>query len=203
MHVIQNAKVNATPYGNLTRQQVTSLAGLRWLANRNIEFALKTRADQRLYSRDFLELLTSIVRFFPRVRDRSESVSRIVVTYQNSFNDRFLSASDFLQFGSTRDLVQMWESVESSTLPRELAAEQIIAGSYLLSLGWPRDNLFSLENWRKAQSEVFGFVDSSSLDLFWLKYSSREFLWRRYGREPLAEVQQRDWLDAMFAEHTN
>jgi hypothetical protein len=186
-------------YGNLTRQQVTSLAGIDLLERSRIKFAVKLRTDQRLYSDSFLEQMFASTRMFPASKLPGRlSSHRIFLTYQNSFIDRSLSGSDFLQFGTTEDLCNFWKSLDDQIVSGEMAPEQILMGSYLRRCGWVEQDLFTRDSWDRAMRDVVGFIDSSSLDLFWAKYSSREFLWRRYGREPLREVTLRDWYKSML-----
>lgn len=201
--VIQNEKVDHPYYGNLNLQQKTSREGLSHLSKLGLQFALKTRSDQRLYSESFLQQLIFLTEVQPRNHGVCASgTSRIFVTYQNSFIDRALSVSDFTQFGQTKELLQLWESIDSRSLPKALAPEQVLLGSYLLSLGWDEASLLSPATYERAMGEILGFVESSSLDLLWYKYSSREYLRRRYGRifgpEPLRELSAADWYSALL-----
>lgn len=198
--VLVESEVVVDPlYGNLTRQQVTSLAGIELLMSARIKFAVKLRTDQRLYSDSFLEQMFASTRMFPASKlPKRSSPHRIFLTYQNSFIDRSLSGSDFLQFGATEDLFHFWKSLDDKSVSGELAAEQILMGSYLLRCGWVEQDLFTRASWDKAMRDVVGFIDASSIDLFWAKYSSREFLWRRYGREPLRELTSRHWYQSML-----
>lgn len=198
VEVVESEPIDGGRYGNLTRQKHTTIAGLIRAEKLGSKFALKTRTDQRMFKSDFIEQFQALSFAFPRLESgQLASKSRIFLTYQNSFIDRPLSGSDFVQFGEISDLLQMWSSVDQYELSVDLAAEQILAGSYLLSLGWAAEGIFDSSNWEKAMAEVFGFIESSTVDLLWLKYSAREFLWRRYGSEPLTEVTQRDWLNSI------
>lgn len=197
--VLENEELDYSDFGNLSRQKVTSLAGLNELLSMKLNFALKTRTDQRIYSSDFIEQLLSLNAIFPRHDSKQrDSSSRIFITYQNSFIDRPLSGSDFLQFGKTADLARLWESQGQYNFSESLVAEQVLLGSYLASIGWPEESLFTEDSWNKAMGRIVGFIDFGSLDLFWFKYSSREFLWRRYGAEPLKEISPRIWYEAML-----
>lgn len=199
VHVVLNKPLLGPYYGNLNRQQVTSLGGLSRLKEFGITYAIKTRTDQRIFNPHFVEELLVAERFFPPSRfESSLNKSRIFLTYQNSFRDRYLSGSDFLQFGKTNELVNLWESIDARRMPVDLAPEQILIGNYLIKLGAEREDLVSEDSWSSAIGSVFGFIDSATLDLFWLKYSSREYLWRRYGEEPLREISSADWYAAML-----
>lgn len=199
VHVIESEPLISPYYGNLNRQQKTSLEGLAKLRELGITYALKTRTDQRIYSPNFVEELLVTERFFPpSIFGSSSNKSRIFLTYQNSFRDRYLSGSDFLQFGVTNELIEFWGSIDAMRMPTDLAPEQILIGNYLLKLGSKSEGILSEGSWNNAIGSVFGFIDSATLDLFWLKYSSREYLWRRYGEEPLREISSADWYAAML-----
>ena len=108
--------------------------------------------------------------------------------------NRHLSGSDFLHFGETQDLIKLWSSIDAKLLPMNLAPEQILLGSYLLEIGWKLEDLLTEKTWADSMEKIVGFADSAAIDLFWLKYSSREYLWRRYGYEPMREVTPADWF---------
>ncbi len=199
--VIQNKPSDSSFSGNLTKQQQTSIAGLEYLQKQGVSYSIKTRADQRIYSAGFIESLLATKNLFPPAQTQGKKIAcRIFLSYQNSFLNRYLGGSDFFQFGQTSDILNLWNSIDASKKQNQiigLTSEQIILGSYLSYLGWPIENLYSMETWNRAMAEVIGFVDHCSLDLFWLKYSSREYLWRRYGKEPLIEIKPRNWYEAM------
>lgn len=199
VHLIESEPLISPHYGNLNRQQATSLGGLAKLRALGINYALKTRTDQRIYNPNFIEELLVTEKFFPPSKfESSLNKSRIFLTYQNSFRDRYLSGSDFLQFGVTNELIEFWAAIDAMRLPTDLAPEQILIGNYLLKLGSESEGIVSEGSWNNAIGSVFGFIDSATLDLFWLKYSSREYLWRRYGEEPLREISSADWYAAML-----
>ena len=199
--VIENREISNPYYGNLNRQQTTTLAGLKALQSLGVKYAIKSRSDQRIYALNFVTYLRQMSRLFPptSVPNRSSDI-RIFITYQNSFLDRHLSGSDFLHFGETQDLIVFWKSIDSQNLPVDLAPEQILMGSYLLSCGWSSEGLLTNQTWIESMRKVVGFLDSSALDLFWLKYSSREYLWRRYGKEPMKEVTPADWYSSLLGD---
>lgn len=198
INVIESEPLKNAFYGNLNRQQLTTLSGLEMAAELGCENALKTRSDQRLYGRNFLGQLAALSGAFPLKELNPRGItSRVIVTYQNSFLDRPLSASDFLQFGHTNDLLKMWKSLDTLEVSPHYAPEQVLLGSLALELGWSKELLFTSETWSEVRAELLGFVDATALDLFWFKYSSREHLWRRYGSEPLTELSPLDWLESM------
>lgn len=199
VHVVENEPLADPHYGNLNRQQLTTLAGLSKLRELGVSYAIKTRTDQRIYNPHFVNELRVAERFFPPLKFESKSnKSRIFLTYQNSFRDRYLSGSDFLQFGLTNELIDLWVSIDTKRMPTDLAPEQILIGNYLLKLGAGFENLVSERSWKIAIGRVFGFIEPAALDLFWLKYSSREYLWRKYGDEHLREISSSDWYSAML-----
>jgi hypothetical protein len=182
------------PMGNLSRQIETSLKGIRAAEACDAKFVLKVRTDQRLYSNLAIDYLRSVIKIFPARRHLGSVKGRIIFLSSNSPIARVQGASDFMQFGHLEDVQKFWASSLKRKLPSHLSPETIITASYLLELGWQRKDLLTTESWVRAMKEVFGFVDGSSLDFFWHKYSMREYLWRRYSGPHLDEVTNAFWL---------
>jgi hypothetical protein len=185
------------PRGNFSRQLQTTNLGIRSAKHNGAEFVLKTRADQRMYSPLSLPYLISTLRLFPSLDKNGGTLGRIVFPSSNTFVDRILGATDFMQFGFVDDVEKLWLSAAQLDFPSDLTPEQTITASYLSALGWDRDGLFTEVTWTKAMAEVLAFVDGSSLDFFWHKYSMREYLWRRYESPPLHEMTQAYWFSVM------
>lgn len=186
--------------GNFSRQVETSIQGIHAARSTGAKFVLKVRADQRLYSHLSLHNLYAVMKLFPAKSSDGSLKGRIIFPSSNTFIDRILGATDFMQFGHIEDVQKFWASSLKYDLPEHLTPEQTVTASYLLELGWARDGLFTRETWIRAMREVFGFVDGASLDFFWHKYSMREYLWRRYDSPPLDEITQAYWLRIMADE---
>ena len=183
--------------GNFSRQVETSIQGIHVAKSSGAKFVLKVRTDQRLYSHLSLDGLLSLVMLFPPISSDRSLRGRIIFPSSNSFVDRILGATDFMQFGYLEDVQKMWTSSLRFEFTKDITPEQTITASYLLELGWEREGLFTSDTWIRAMREVFGFVDGASLDFFWHKYSMREYLWRSYGSAPLDEITQSYWLKIM------
>jgi hypothetical protein len=197
--VVLTEPIESPEHGNISRQVATTLAGVRRAAELGAKRILKTRTDQRIYSPTSLALLEGVLQHFPVGRSALGGlVGRIVCTTMNTFLDRHLSVSDFLQYGYTLDVIRFWESAFRHPLPKTLAAEQLLTGGLLLDLGWAPEDLFSESSWMLAIRDIFGFVDASALDLYWHKYSRREYLWRRYAHSVNQEMTQGFWLSTQI-----
>lgn len=185
------------PRGNFSRQLETTNRGIEAARLYGADFVLKVRADQRLYSPLSIPYLLATLKLFPALLNDGCARGRIVFPSSNTFVDRILGATDFMQFGFLDDVEKLWLSAAQLDFPADLTPEQTITASYLSALGWDRDGLFTEATWTKAMREVLAFVDGSSLDFFWHKYSMREYLWRRYESPPLHEMTQAYWFSIM------
>jgi hypothetical protein len=183
--------------GNLSRQIQTTLQGIEAAQASEAKYVLKVRTDQRLYSNLAIDYLQSVLTIFPAESHVGQVKGRIIFPSSNSFIDRVLGATDFMQFGHLEDVLKFWTSSLRHSLPSNLEWETIITASYLLEIGWERETLLTKESWTLSMREVFGFVDGSSLDFFWHKYSMREYLWRRYSGPDLNEVTNAYWLKTL------
>ena len=194
VQIVLSEPMENPPLGNLSRQIETTLKGIRAAEASDAKFVLKVRTDQRLYSNLAIDYLRSVIKIFPARCHPGSVKGRIIFSSSNSFIDRVQGATDFMQFGHLEDVQKFWASSLKRKLPSHLTPETIITASYLLELGWQRKDLLTTESWVRAMKEVFGFVDGSSLDFFWHKYSMREYLWRRYSGPHLDEVTNAFWL---------
>lgn len=183
--------------GNLARQRATTLAGIEALRSKNLQFLLKTRSDQRIYNSDFLKVLNWYASEFPLAAPQGglKADARLLFVSMNSFRNRPLSASDFLTYGTVSDSEKYWETGAFDSKDNLIPEQKLLLG-YLHKLGLQSQEV-SLRSWYIALSSVIGIVDATHLDLFWPKYSMREFLWRRYMDVGLEELGFPDWLMIM------
>lgn len=176
---------------NLERQYKSTQAGLDVLRMRSVKYALKTRTDQRFYNQSAVHYLKLLHTKFPP--SLSDLEGRILFPSQNSFINRPLSASDFMQFGFTSDLTFFWMPVRSDSNTRVHTPEQTLVLNFLTNLGVPVDSNKLDKLWLDALAKVFCVFDASSIDWFWLKYSNREFMNRKYSDSGLNEFSPGYW----------
>lgn len=186
---------------NLQRESVS--AGLRAARDMGCQFALRTRSDQRFYSDHALTFLHATLEAFRP--PHTGSASRIVTTSLDTFRFRLYGLSDQFHFGRVEDLLNFWHPLdveddaihtdnERAVSARRLGLPEVtLTVSFLARTNWTPQ--WTLGDWWRALADRFVVVDASTLDIYWPKYTSREFRWRRYGpQSPLEELNFADWL---------
>ena len=193
VHIILTEPLEGSQTTNLMRQIATTQAGIRHAKKLGVQFVLKVRTDQRFYSPEALKYFHDVLNQFP-IETTSRAKGRVLFASRNSFVERPLSASDFLQFGHVEDIEALWNAPLDYQFEGELVPEQLILGAYLRSLGWKDQDLFSHEVWMRTMRDLLVFIDTEPLDFIWHKYSQREYMWRRYGDSERREVTFAFWL---------
>lgn len=182
---------------NFNLQVKSTLEGLKFMQSLGVEYALKTRTDQRIYSQNALTALLSMQRCFPAI----DGGGRVIAVSLDTFLERPFGLSDMLQFGHLRDLIALWSvPLARSEAPATWSERGYVNESYLAHTFALRRSKydFSLDGWLAALREVFCVVDAGSLDLIWRKYSDREYRWRSYKPQDLTELTFLDWLSFML-----
>jgi hypothetical protein len=208
VNVVTSSLPRTPGVGNSNLQIVSSEAGVRLSLKLGKEFTLKTRSDQRIYSPSAISLMKFLVQKFPLVHNLPNQLSRLVFTSTGTMLKRVYGLSDFLTFGKTLDVLKYWsitdeESPAYINLARlskypefsnpEIVPEVKICSQFLQRTGWKLE--WTQEDWRRALIDRFLVLDAASLDLYWNKYSSREYLWRRYDDDETDEFTFGDWAD--------
>lgn len=181
---------------NFNFQVKSTLEGLKLIESLGVGYAVKTRSDQRIYSQNALTALLSLQRNFPA----KNGGGRVIAVSLDTFFERPFGLSDMLQFGHLRDLQSFWSvplarsDAPTSWIRRGYVNESYLAYNYALRHSTYD---FSFDGWLAALRDIFCVVDAGSLDLFWRKYSDREYLWRRYNTQSFTEVTFVDWLSVI------
>lgn len=177
-------------------QRTTSLAGIQKLKEQGCEYVLKTRTDQRLYAPRMLSLMTKLINRNP-IRINCSALARIIVCSMSTFSDRLYNISDMVVFGKTDDVLRYFSCPEDkrdlTSLPKityhnylqsradysKLRMGEIwFATHYIESLGY--ELKWTYEDSEFYRNELFLIVDDAILDLYWPKYSNKEYRWRNY-----------------------
>lgn len=192
---------------NHNLQMTSTAAGVLAVREAGLEYCLRSRSDQRLYGSGAVPAMWAALQAFPLTRGGLEARGRIVTTSLDTFRYRLYGISDQLHFGYTSDIAQFWDGFQDDRGPdwthptpktlREQAllrlTEVHFCTRYLEQMGWRL--AWTLEDSWSAFRDCFIVLDASSLDLFWPKYSSLEYRWRRYSAiSPLEEFTFADWL---------
>jgi hypothetical protein len=170
--------------------------------------AVKTRADQRVYAQDFVGMLESAERYFTQRSVAGERKSANITTLSlDTFKFRLYGVSDQFQYSSVDTLLEYWSAPYDDRLPsvvevgpqaqrqyaRSRLSEVWLCSHFLESRG---ERLrWTLEDSWRVYRDLFLILDTEALDLYWPKYTNREFRWRRYmGLSPLEELSHSDWI---------
>ena len=178
---------------NISLQQASTQAGLREAGNCGATFVVKTRTDQRFHAPNSLNLMEQLLHYFPA----KGGSTRLGTVSLDTLRSRRFGLSDMLQFGSLQDLVSFWDFEPSDFVDSVHSGEHDWANESFLAfqfLSKEQDIEFSAEAWMTALRSRFLICDASSIDLYWNKYSNREYLWRRYGVGEHQEFGFADWL---------
>lgn len=192
---------------NSNLQMASSHAGVLMAKELGCQFVVKSRTDQRIYNDQALSLFHGLMKAFPLSMDVSLQEERIFAVSMNSFAYRMYGVSDMLQFGRISDMCRFWSGdVDERRIEEPICAkshrdfaqrnicEVFFCTEFLKKTGWsPQWTL--TDSWHAIGSR-FCVVDSSSLDLFWPKYTSVEERWRSYQGDPrFQEIDFGRWLE--------
>lgn len=219
VHVVTSAKPDNAGISNCNLQLVSTQAGLLEAQRLGSIWALKSRADQRIYSKTAISFFRNMLELFPKAWKPVDEVhpiqNRLISISLDTFKYRLFGLSDFLMFGHIDDMATYWATeldrrVEipggaEATTPREYSKKEIVEVYFMVNflrrIGW--EVQWTLDNYRLALAKHFVVIDSSSIDLYWPKYSAREHLWRGYTPSLLEPVTFSDWLSYHLAAPVN
>jgi hypothetical protein len=208
---IFNSKPKFAGFSNINFQIESTKNGLLKAKELGVEFAIKTRSDQRFYAKNIDQFLLNIVSIFPLDSSVRIQKYRIVGLSLNTFKYRMYGLSDMFNFGHIDDMLLYWDipfddrrfnsnniKVFNKTL-RTYAewriCEVLLATEFLIKTTHKLE--WTLEDSWRAFSYNFCIIDSKSLDLYWGKYSMLEDRWLNYevGFNMYEELSFKDWLN--------
>lgn len=172
--------------GNVNLQLTTTRAGLRALREAGVEFALKTRTDQRLHSPYALLFLRSLLKAEPLGPTASGSGLGGRIMMLSPYSRLYFpqAVSDFLTFGHLEDVLKFWSmpllEPQNAEADRQVSIETRLVRHFLSSLGWRWED--SDESHWASLRDIFCLVDHGQLDWFWYKYD----YWLENRMEPRA-----------------
>ena len=193
--VVFSKKPGSAGHANLNLQLLSTFSGLSQVDSSR-QLVLKTRSDQRIYNPFALDILAFYHRF--NVTDTNEKPTRLVFSSFDTFRNREYGLSDFLAFGTLEEQLTYWSyplEPGDTEVPGiiEPTPEQILSHRYI------KQKLGNAAGWDDGLRQLFAVVDNSSLDLFWPKYSAREFRWRSYNGGRLSELSQGEWFSRLLS----
>ena len=207
--VILNSKPASTGISNINLQITSARSGVRAAKELGVEYALKTRTDQRIYAPNVADFLYAITETFPVKGDWSRQRKRIVGCSLNTFKYRMYGLSDMLIYGHIDDMLLYWDieldgrtfdeeqrrqaTVSFRSFARWRVCEVYLATEFLAKLG--REPQWTLRDSWSVFADHFCVIDKEPLDLFWPKYNHREYRWLSYDEDiRMHELSFRDWL---------
>lgn len=177
--VLRNKKPEFFGTQNINLQLTSTKAGLNYLKEKQVDYVLKCRTDQRITKHiDFIKYFINLLKQFPS-ETTTALRNRLVITGLNSFEHRLYGVTDMLMFGNIDDMRLYWNidlQQEAVVLleesPRYFIKNNIAEG-YLVNTFFRKLNFtpnWSEENSNHFLKSFFLIIDKEQLDLFWYKY---------------------------------
>lgn len=189
--VIQSNKPENAGYFNRNLQLKSTKKGIEKAKELRVDYIFKTRTDQRFYKPDILSFFISLLEVFPCNDFLPFQKKRIIAleisAHKNIFNLYFVS--DFLFFGCTEDMVQLFsipydnrkkeeyeQAAEEKLTAKQgaeikLNTEIYIMSEYLKSQGIKPE--FNIKSYWEFIKSCLIFVDYEMVGFYWLKYDYR------------------------------
>ncbi len=202
--VITSRKIEDHGPSNINLQALTTNAGIQYADICKKDYILKTRADQRFYNPETLNILHNLTEIFKVEGNKANQKERIIFASQNSFESRVYGPTDTFVFGHISDIKRYFDiqrvnsnskfkSRQKNDLAKNFLPEVYFFSNYLLKTGHKLE--WGLSDYQKVMRERIIFVDSSEIDLFWPKYGKKEFRWKRYEDvKNFQEISFNSWL---------
>jgi hypothetical protein len=204
IEVIKNEKPLIAGISNINLQIASSSAGISHARQLGCQYVLKTRTDQRIYSAQAIHFCYFALKTFPLINNNGQR-ERIVAFNLNTFLYRPYSISDMLNFGHIEDMEKYWcvefDLRQLQSLPhtntflgwsKQKIAEVHFVVSFLKNFDEEID--WSLEGSWKVISERFCILNTHDIDLYWKKYSHKEFRHESYTSSKFRQINFADWL---------
>lgn len=175
--VLKNTIPDFGGHSNINFQLKSTLTGIKYLKDFKIDYVLKTRTDQRIYSTsDYLGYLIKMLDTFPVKSKFIEK--RLAVCSLNMFRKRKYCVSDMFMFGTFKDISLFWDipfQNEMLTEDRDREFyENNLAEAYLINNYFRSINFTPLNTYPDSDKFIrsnFFIVDRNTIDLFWYKYN--------------------------------
>lgn len=205
--IVESEYPKIAGHGHINYQRLNSRNGILKAKELGCEYVLKSRTDQRIYANNSILFLKSLIEQFPLKLD-CKAKGRIAVCSLCTLKDRLYNICDMLLFGYTDDMLLYFSPDEapkydeSFVIPNEetnpVGYAQFRPGEIYFATKYIENCGFNLE-WTFEDSDyyrnnLFIVFNSESVDQFWPKYGSKEYLWRSYNSFPHEVVTFEDWF---------
>lgn len=172
---------------NINFQIVSTIEGIKYFENKNIEFICKTRSDQRIYSENSFRYLEQLIHQYPV--ENAIAKGRIIEPSISICKYRPWSMTDMFQFGYLEDLKRMWDidlddrtTKASDYFSKKYRVYDIVhdnIAEIYIHREYSKNCLISksinYEKYYKAIKELFIIINKDILDLYWNKYNALEY----------------------------
>lgn len=207
VHVVLSEKPNYPGISNVNYQIESSKNGLKYAKEKlNCEYAIKTRTDQRFYATNIYEYLFNLLNKFPLKEHCDNQKERLIALSLNTFKYRLFGISDMFLFGNIEDMILYWSPDYDMRLTSEIKkiknqkdyskstlCEVYFVTQFLKNLKIPFE--FTLENAYKIYAKRFIVIDKESIDLYWPKYTTKEYRWISYTSTTYEELTFKEWFN--------
>lgn len=209
--ILLNKKPDYAGFSNINLQIISTLSGINKAKELDVEYVIKTRTDQRIYSPNVLSFLFNIINVFPLNSSVNKQRKRIVGLSLNTFKYRMYGLSDMFTFGHLSDMLLYWDipldnrsfspiEIKKYNLTLRSYANWKICEVYLMTEFLKKTNrslLWTLKDSWDVFANHFCIIDTKSIDLYWGKYNFAEDRWVNYYEQlnKYEEMTFKSWLD--------
>ncbi|KKS34038.1 MAG: hypothetical protein UU95_C0018G0014 [Parcubacteria group bacterium GW2011_GWC2_42_12] len=168
---------------NVNMQTVSAMAGLRLAAKLNKKYALKVRADQRIYNSESLTFFSNLLKNFPLTVSGSKLKGRIIATgaYNFKIKQKIYNIYESSPiFGYLEDVMLFFgaDLISNNPPPLEFLkkyypnspfmAEGYIFTEFLKKIGHQPEN--TPEDYLRCLARYCILIDAMTLGWYWFKY---------------------------------
>lgn len=206
-YIVKSDYPEISGHGHINYQRLNSMNGILKAGELGCEYVLKNRADQRLYANNVILYLKTLVDRFP-LTIKCNAKGRIAVCSLSTMKNRLYNICDMLLFGYTEDMLKYFSPKEAPYYPKDTKVpderlhpveyakirqgEIYFATNYIENCGF--ELKWTFEDSDYYRNNLFIIFDTESVDQFWPKYGSKEYLWRSYTSYPHEMATFEDWL---------
>ena len=157
---------------NINYQLISSRDGTRRAKELGCKYVLKIRNDARMYSGMALSELMSLLSVFPIHKSERVALPYGRIICQGGKAQWCCFIIDFWLFGYVEDMLRLFEAklISGSEDDIDTPPESYLGEMYIRSLG--ENPNYTEEYTKKKFAELFLFVSSSTLSLYWPKYNN-------------------------------
>jgi len=167
--VVTSDKPVERGWGNMNLQVGSTAAGIREAITLGAQYVLEQRSDRRIYNAVALEMMVSMLEYFPP-GEKSHQKKRIIFDDGGPvYNPYWMGC---MLFGAAEDLMEYFSlplAPTDKTAYSCYLTEPFLVVEYLKRKGWKLD--WTVEQGLEVYKECFIPLDWTMLDIYWYKYN--------------------------------